>query len=868
MEKTREKAAPGKWLFYLAAAAAAALAVKTFLGREPASIQNFTYYANRGELLFHAVSGKAASYSMPLLSLLASAAQHLAFNPALPAMAAALLLCLAAYGLGAKRGGPARGALFALASAAATIPCPAPEAEQIIYSLFLVVYLNLELLRQEGGLACSASAGLAAAASMLIRSPLFAFPPLAVVFQRFSSRPKPGWLPAAALFLVCAYLPLAPWARLNHSLFGHVILFEEERSSCNIITGASGIVYTIEGDARSFAGLSRTESVYPWAVKTVLAKPGRYAFSVVKRAWRVFLMFPVLFLLAAAGFLLCRKNQEARLLAFFSAYFIFIHCLLSIEERYFYPLRYALAMLAAGGAWALVRKAGLAAEERGKDYFTAPLFALMLAATAGTLAVVWRYPAAVRPALIAVTRELEKYPSDPWLHRKKGEILLSLDLTREGLKSLEHACVLSGEQNLCYITGVLKAAEPKDPPRLGSYYELLLAKLMRELELGRQEAARRTLSAALENWQGEKNAIKGVQFKEDAQNLARIKESNKSFWDMDIASALVYLRPEKRAAALAGISGLTPLTPKLRALLLRHKEKLAAPEKSELAGLEQRLALELPESEFEWSATARALAVELLRGGARPPARVEGALGRLLALDLDPKKTASSFETYSAPAGRAARAAASAWLAASAGKDYAREARALADTDPSDFTYALVLLKAENFSAKSLEAAAENLEKHPYPLAAGARAFALKGDGATAESLARAAARAGGLTELGWNTAMLALQESKRYQAELELAELALREHPGSAQLMNNRGVTKHLAGDAAGARKDFEAAVRTEPSNGSALMNLGAALEAASEKAKAAEIYRRAAKTAGSGPLKPEAERALARLAATGYDR
>lgn len=847
-----------KCLFWCAAAAAAVLAAWSFFGGPPAAVQSFAYYADRGELLFHAVSSKALSYSMPLLSLLASAAQHLGLDPALAASAAALLLCLAAYGLGARAGGRARGALFALAAAAATLTCPVPEAEQVLYSFFLLVFLGLELYRLTGGgPAVSAAAGLAAGATMLLRSPLFLFPPLSVLRQRFSPAKRPGWLPAAALFLLCAYLPLAPWARLNHGLFGRVIIFEEERSTCNLITGVSGIVYTIEGDARAFAGLSRTESVYPWAVKTVLLHPGRYAASVVKRAGRVLLMFPLLFLLAGAGFFLSRKDPGARLLAFFSAYFVFIHCLLSIEERYFYPLRYALALLAAGGAWELLKKAGLAVEERGRDFFTAPLCALILATSAATLAVVWRYPAAAAPALAAVTRGLEKYPSDAWLHKKKGELLLSLDLTSEGLESLELACALYGEKGLCYLSRALKAGAPQDPPRLENYYELLLVKLMRELELGREAEARATLAAARELWLAEKNSIKGPQRPEESGHLERIKESNRTFWDADLAAALVYLAPEKRAGALGRLSRLTRLTPKLRALMLRHRKKLSAAERSELAALEEKLALELPEAEFNWYGTARALTAELLRG-APPPAGAEGPLGLLLSLELGPEGTVSAFETYGAGPGRAAKAAAAAWLAAAAGKDYAPEARELAAADPDNFASALVLLQASGYKPESLAAAAENLKEHPYQLAAGAQAWALKGGGEEAEKLARAAAR--GLSEAGWSTALFALQRSGRHKAQLELAEAALLEHPGSAQLLNNRGVAKHLSGDSAGARKDFEAAAEADPANFSALMNLGAALKSAAENKKAAEAYSGAVRAARTDQQRAEAELALGR--------
>lgn len=860
MEKTRAKDSREKWLFYGASAAAAALAARAFLGSAPASVQNFAYYADRGELLFHAVSSKAISYSMPLLSLLVSAAGHFFFDPALPAGAAALLLCFASYGLGARGGGRARGALFAFAAAAATLTCAAPEAEQVLYSLFLLVYLSLEFRRQaDEGLSSSAAAGLAAGASMLIRSPLFAFPPLAVLFRRLLPGRKTGWLAAAALFLVCAYLPLAPWARLNHILFGRLIIFEEERSTCNIITGASGIVYTIEGDARAFAGLSRTESVYPWAIRTVLENPGRYAFSVARRAWRVFLMFPLLFLLAGAGFFLSRKDPLARLLAFFSSYFILIHCLLSVEERYFYPLRYALALLAAGGAWELARRAGAASEERGRDYFTLPLFALVLAAAAGTLGVVWRYPGAAKPALIAVNRELENYRSDAWLHRKKGEILLSLDLTREGLDSFEAACAVSGARDLCYISSAMKSPAPQDPPPLENYYELQLVKLMRELELGREAAAKETLAAALENWRGEKNSIKGVQFKEDENNLARIKESNKTFWDMDLVNALTYLPPEKRAGALALLSRLTPLTPKLRAIWLRNKTTLSASEKSEKEELRVKLGMELPEAEFEWGGTARALAAELL-GGPRGPAGAGGELGLLLGLGLEPEELVSVFDTHCGEcAGPAVKAAARAYL--SGGKDRVKEARKLAAADPGNFAYALALLKSEDFSPEALKAAGENLKDHPYPLAAGALAWAQKGGRKEAVTLARAAALTNKLDKNGWSLALLAAQEAGDYKTGLEIAGLALRQNPGSSLLLNDRGVLRSLSGDATGAGKDFEAAVAADSLNFSALMNLGASLERAAEKEKAAQAYGRALGAARPGTEKLDAEQALSRV-------
>lgn len=853
-ETGREKA------FFLAAAAAAAgIALWAFWGKVPPSVQNFSYYADRGELLFHAAADKAASFSMPLPSLAAAAASHLGFDPSWLARLAGLLLCLPAYALGARGGGRARGAVFALAAALAGLTCASPEAEQALYSLLLLLFLDLELKRQAaGGAGAAALAGLAAGFTLLVRSPLFAFPPLAALFQYFSL--KPGlrtWLVSTAVFLACAWLVLVPWARLNHSLFGKTILFEEGRPACNVITGASGIVFTIEGDARAFAGLSREESVYPWAVKTVLENPGRYALAVARRLGHVLLMFPVLFLLAGAGLFLGRRRTEARFLAFFSAYFILIHCLLSIEERYFQPLRYALALLAAGGAWELLKKI-VPDTKPGRDYFTPPLFALAALAAALTLGITWRYPAAARAPLIAAELELKKYPGDPWLHKKKGEALLALDLTARGLASLEQACALSGAADLCYITSALKASAPAEPPQLENRYELLLAKLARELELGRMPEARAAYGAALEIWRSEKNSIKGPPRAEDAGHLARLKETNRTFWDLDLAAALTCLPLEKRAGALRRLAALTPLTPKLRALELGWAAGLTAAEKRELGALRRELARDLPQAEAAQGAAARELAAELLSGKA-PPVGTGGELELLLALRLDPPQTVLAFDTHCrSGCGPAARAAAEAFL--SGGADRLAAARRLTAADPGNFAYALILLEQENFSAPALAAAAERLKTHPYPLAAGALAWTRRGDSPAAVRLARAAAAAGRLGEQGWAETLHALQEAKAYGEGLAAAARALREHPRSSMLLNNRGVLRSLSGDGPGALKDFEAAAAAGPENFSALMNLGAALENSGNRAAAAQAYGRAERAAFSDSGRLDAGRALAR--------
>jgi hypothetical protein len=850
--------------FGAAAAAAAALGAWQFLGGRVYSVQNFAYYADRGELLFHAVLDKSVSYSMPLLSLLVSWTEyHSYLSPGNLARAAGLLACLPAYAIGAREG-RARGALFALAAMAAPLGVASHEAEQVIYTLLLLVFLAAELRRREtGGSLASAASGLAAGATLLVRSPLFAFPLLAAAWGWFTQAgPAKKRLLAAALFLACAYLPLAPWALLNRAVYGKFILFEQERSTCNLITGASGIVFTIEGDARSFAGLSRTESPYPWAARKVLENPLNYLRAVALRLWHTFLFFPALFLLGAAGLWLARRDPRARFTAALAGYYVLLHCLLSIEERYFYPVRSLLALLAAGGLWAALKSCGLApAEKNGRDRLTPALAGLAALAVAVVSAVVWRYPATARPGLIGAAAAAKNYPADPWPRKKMGEILLSYDLTERGLKALGEACALGGGPDVCWLAAAPGGSRPAPPPGVENRYELLLVETLKELELGLDADAAATFGEAQRFWLTERNRIKGVPFKADEEHLRRIWQSNKTLWDTDLHGALLYWPPAARPALLEKIARFTPLSPKLRSVQLAHAARRTPAEEGELAALVRELAPGLQASEFDWNGNTRALAAELLGRGPAAPDGLGGELGLLAALPASPAETVELFATRREDRyGTALRAAAQAFLAE--GSERRRFAKDLAAADPGNFAYALILLKEENFSPGAVSAAQKALKGRPYALAAGAAAWARKGGAGEAARLAASAAKAGRLGLDGWSLLLLALQELRDYTGGIEAADAALREHPGASQLLNNRGVLKHLAGDHAGALKDFRAAAGADPMNFSAHMNLGAAQERAGDRAGAAGAYALAASAAGSEPDRQTAAGARDRAA------
>ncbi|GEM_PF-1542022 len=835
MEKPSARGKAVVLLSRTAGAAALVLAAWRF-GCGPFGEQNLSHFADRGEFLFHAVYSRSVSFAMPLPGMaLAWSKFHLGADPLLPFRAAGLLACLAAYAIGARGGGRGRGAFFALAAALAALG-PAPsDAEQVFYAFSLLVFLLLELVRLErGGFAPAAVAGLAAGFSMLTRSPLFLFPPLAAVLGFFSARgrvPGTGRRAAAALlFLACAYLPVVPWARLNHHLFGRVILFEEARPASNIITGAKGLVFSIEGDARAFAGLSRDESVYPWAVRTVLADPLNYASAVVKRIAAVFMMFPLLFALAAAGLFFCRSPGN-RFTAFLAAYFTAVHCLLAVEERYFYPLKYLLALIAAAGAWELAagrREEGAASAPAGASRpLAAGLFLALALPSAAVLFKVWEYPRAAGRGLPALTAAAARFPADPWPLRKQGEAYLSFGLTAEGLEKLGRACG-AHYPDLCHLSGILASERPAYPPEsLPEWYELSLVKLLRELRLGLYAEARSTLARLRGHWETERNAVRGG---EDAVHLAAIRNSNLTFWDSDVRAALLYWPPEERAELLSRLARIGTLTPRLRCLMEFYRGGTGS------AGCRASFPRDFGGAEFDWSGGLREILAALLAGGAAPAE--EGALRLLRGAAPSPRE---ALEIFDVPApggpGPALKAAAAAYRSGLSSPDGRRAARELYGLDGDNFVYALVWLAAEGNSPAARAEVARRLSARPYPLAAAAAAYIARGEKEKALELARAAAR-GPLPEEGWTRALLAFQGAEKYGEGIAAASRALAARPRSAPILNGRGMLRVLSGDEAGAREDFRKALAAAPGEFQASMSLGALLERAGEKGEAEALY------------------------------
>lgn len=857
-------------VFRLAALLAAAAALWQAAGRAVYPVQSFELYADRGELLFHAFLDKAASYSMPFFSLLASFAGYHSPGGGMDLIVKAALLGIyaLAYALGAAGGRRARGLFFVFPLLAMDLAGAGMEAEQIIFTFLVLLYLNLErrrLLRP--GPAASMVSGLCLGMTLLVRSPLFAFPPLAALCEfAGGAAPLKKKLARAALFLAAAYVLLVPWIGVNRTVFGEFIPFEQERSSCNIITAVKGSVFTMEGDCRALAGLARDASVPAWALKELAARPLDYAAGVARRLWQVFLMFPVLIPLALMGLALAWKKENL-LTASLAGYFIFIHCLLSVEERYFYPLRYLLALLAAAGAFELFSRrpapadgAGTAAQdERGSG---APLYALFSALLLFALAAEYRllvYPGRAVNPLIAADRELARYPADPWLLKKKGFLLLGFNRTEEGLALLSRAFELSGgkESGLGYITRTVSGAGlPGSPPPGDNLYELQLVKLIKELDLGRLDAAAGTLDRTKLYWAAERNRLKGVPYEKDREVEREIRRSTFTWADHDLYRAMYFWPVQKRAKIIDGLGRLTALTPKLE--FLRKGSRAAGGPADESAWT--------PGADFNYKGTALDLARTVLSGigpvsggglpqplplvaAAANPFLGKGGLSAPLISGLgqspDYMDIGALIDLYGNAPGSAA---------------FLTAARRLLRLRPGELAPLVIRLAAggDKNGAEALAA----LERNPGLAVEAAGLAAGQGRPGDALSLCDWALARGSHDAGIAQTAALVYQRLGAYGRALAVLDGAIKKRPGEAGLYNDRGVILRFLKRGKAAEADFIKALGLAPGYFPAGMNLAALYAAGGEKAEAAAVYKNLLGLPGSPPASVEAaRRELSRL-------
>lgn len=310
------------------------------------------FFTPQGALLSSGLRDLMICYAMPLYPFIVNLASHLPPSlDCLPIFAASTLLSIMIYAAGSYLRSPMTGALAAaLFSLSVLYDLQHGQLllwdinylETLLYALSCTCAACALVVRASSrvrSIGTEALVGAAIGISFMIRSPLCLLP-LALAASDVASgklsRRETTWL---NLCVLCAvpFLFLLPWVFMNYSVWGKFLLFEYGRATSNVISGAMGIIWTVEG-AIPLAGFDPSESLAGWAVKTVLEHPVRYCGSVLARGYTIVSWYPSASALLAASAVYFRKDARFRAIFFFAAYFLGLHIMLSIEPRYFFPL--------------------------------------------------------------------------------------------------------------------------------------------------------------------------------------------------------------------------------------------------------------------------------------------------------------------------------------------------------------------------------------------------------------------------------------------------------------------------------------------------------------------------------------------------
>lgn len=783
--------------------AAVALAAALIVRAEPPGLVILSY-ADRGWALLYGLKHDMVGFNMPLLSVLMTFIDYEPRRLALAVNAVFILLFFSAYNLGSLKGGRLNGALYAFIAALISFSRSAPaDPEQVFFTLLIAVYLNVEAAREtRPGPVKSFLAGLALGGTLLVRSTLFLFPLVlaALEFLR-GGRSRKIVLKEIIFFIAGAYLLLAPWARLNYFISRRFIPFENGRAATNIITGSVGSVYTMEGNSRSLAGIAPGDDVLEWAAGRVLSEPGAYLSAVIKRIWHVLKMFPLAFLLAALALLYLRKRADP-VLAALCAYLVVMHCLVSVEERYFFPLVYLLGFLAADGLGAALsrgqdpRRPGA----RAAYGLFLPALAFILAVEYAVLAYPFKatedYPAGVEAAL-------KKKPDHPWLLMTRAETLIRSGRTEEGLNALRTAAGKAGGKKYSDSAEVLRIMDSSMPAAISasfmSDYSAPLFIALRELELGRNEEAGRSLTDAWLKWNRGANMLRGTPYERDRSVLLDLRRKNTDFQDRIVYDALLYWPPDKRGAIMSGLEKLLPLSDKLELLKFLSvipKAGAGRCEYGRAAGETAKALLSAKCAAF--AGGPREDAVELLEAGKT---------------DL---KTAASFN-YGPPGEAETRC-----LADICSGRAARTAASLRRLHPSEPFYLVLALEAAAGGKAGRAGVIKSAGEPPGLLLEAADLYVGRGCKDKAVDLAAAALGSPGLARDGLRRAAFLLQDAGRYREALAALGRAAA-GPGDWKAHNDIGVIYMLLGDRKAAERSFMAALAAAPDSWEVRLNLAA---------------------------------------------
>jgi hypothetical protein len=399
------------------------------------------YSVEDGERLLHGDSTVAlAGWETPIVPILVAAADgHLSKTPRAFLIAAFLISCiLLCAALGCRLHSLGAGVAASLGAALYLRWAPAVYLLDLGLVVHAATFLSAVLLWCDDSLPPRTrwhGLGAIIGVSLWVRSPLVLLPLGILIVEYQQSRQRlPRFLQERWPLLAWPILMLLPWTLLHLSQTGEWVFLEKGRLDSNTLTGAMGLVGTIEGDARKLAGLTEDASARWWAIQEVLAHPLRYLGALARRFAFVARLHPVVLGLGIAACWTLRRDKKLLRLSLCALYFLGLHVLLTVEDRYFPPLWLllitAVAVFLTGLRWpqrpAIPLSRGLAAGA------VVPLVAAWFVATGLTLRLAFAAP-------LNYENASAKAPKDPWLRQQAGKSRLERGETTYALNDFQAA---------------------------------------------------------------------------------------------------------------------------------------------------------------------------------------------------------------------------------------------------------------------------------------------------------------------------------------------------------------------------------------------------------------------------------------------
>lgn len=546
--------------------AAAFCALAWHFSYDPAAAAaEFWKYPSGGRLLAGIPGGETA-WNLPLYPVFLAAVMNLGLNPALVFVGLRLgLYALVFFSGGLLRGWWAGIGALALTGLAEALSGWAYDGEQAFYALFLLMTLALLLAgRRKPTARNGVLAGLAAGAAMLVRGPLLLFPPLAALCDAAYGEAGPRTLfKRAALFLLASYILLLPWALFTRSVTGRVALAESGRAASNLIAGARGAIYTMEGDSARLAGPEGADGAFLLYARQFTKAPGPFLLAALRRAWLMFLFAPLLFVLALAAAALGREPDRLRIFCL-PLYFFLVHSLVPFDARYLLPMLYLLPPLAAAG---LVPER-LAGPPGPAAAAVTAVFSVSLGLVLFTEVLVAAYPARAGRAAAAgsFSEALDRFPADANLRGLKCRLLWAAGDDAGFGKCLAGIGEYGDPAGACFLaagrgdTGAL--ARVPD----GRKADCLAAKMLAELAAGDRAAGAETFRRAFAAYGASNNMLRAAPYAADRALADAIRTDVDGFFDRHVYRAVLFWPPERMAGLLGELERIAPFGGRLKRL--------------------------------------------------------------------------------------------------------------------------------------------------------------------------------------------------------------------------------------------------------------------------------------------------------------